>query len=118
MANNSQPRIDGSQISSTVLKVLKSLNLQCVEIAVFGSRVDPFAKGGDIDLYIRYQRNPHASVEITELKLKLKIALEDSLGEQKIDLVLDDGEINLGSFFDIINETKGVIWTSKSEKIS
>lgn len=53
-------------------------------IWLFGSRCDDSAKGGDIDLFIespplenRYER-----------KLKLKLALEDSLGEQKIDLLI------------------------------
>jgi predicted nucleotidyltransferase len=52
------------------------------EIWLFGSRVDDAAKGGDIDLLIL-----SASLTVAD-KMKIRLALYDQLGEQKIDLVI------------------------------
>ncbi len=52
------------------------------EIYLFGSRVDDTQRGGDIDLLIMSQ-------SLTFLdKRKIRLALYDALGEQKIDLLL------------------------------
>jgi predicted nucleotidyltransferase len=54
-----------------------------VEIILFGSRVDDQKKGGDIDLYIKSQTGN----DFTH-KIKFLLALEQKIGEQKIDVVL------------------------------
>ena len=52
------------------------------KIWLFGSRVDDRAKGGDIDLLI-------ISSQLSILdKSKIRLALYDEIGEQKIDLVI------------------------------
>lgn len=54
-----------------------------VSVALFGSRVDDAQKGGDIDLYIRTAINNDYSHRIQFL-----VALEQRIGEQKIDVVM------------------------------
>lgn len=54
-----------------------------VEVLLFGSRVEDEKRGGDIDLYIKTQTgNDFAH------KIKFLVALEQKIGEQKIDVVL------------------------------
>ncbi|MEI8295613.1 MAG: nucleotidyltransferase domain-containing protein [Alphaproteobacteria bacterium] len=56
---------------------------------LFGSRVDDTRRGGDIDLYIE---TPEADVStVVRLKSKFLDALEDELGERRIDVVVNYG---------------------------
>lgn len=54
-----------------------------VSVALFGSRVDDAQKGGDIDLYIRTATNNDYAH-----KIQFLVALEQRVGEQKIDVVM------------------------------
>jgi predicted nucleotidyltransferase len=54
-----------------------------VEVVLFGSRVDDEKKGGDIDLYIKAQTGSDFAHQI-----KFLVALEQKIGEQKIDVIL------------------------------
>ena len=55
---------------------------------LFGSRVDDSKRGGDIDLLV-------VSNELTKKDLrKVRIEFFKHFGEQKIDIVLDNGEYN------------------------
>jgi len=53
-----------------------------VQVFLFGSRVDNTKKGGDIDLYIKTEVGNDFSH-----KIKFLVALEQQIGEQKIDVV-------------------------------
>jgi predicted nucleotidyltransferase len=56
------------------------------KIYLFGSRVDDTARGGDIDLLI-------VSDELSKKDLRLlRIEFFKYFGEQKLDIVLDNGE--------------------------
>ena len=57
------------------------------EIFLFGSRVDDSKKGGDIDLYIKAPTG-------NDLKHKIRflVALEQQIGEQKIDVILAEDQ--------------------------
>jgi predicted nucleotidyltransferase len=56
------------------------------KIYLFGSRVDDTKKGGDIDLLV-------IDSKMTQKDLrKLRIAFCERFGEQKIDIVLDNGK--------------------------
>jgi len=55
-------------------------------IWIFGSRVNPKVRGGDIDLYI--ETNYQDPKKIFEAKLDFVVALKTQLGEQKIDLII------------------------------
>ena len=54
-------------------------------VMLFGSRLDDQQRGGDIDLLIRSRK-----IDFTK-RLRLKLALMDALGAQKIDIAVDDG---------------------------
>ncbi|MBL0686613.1 MAG: nucleotidyltransferase domain-containing protein [Sulfurospirillum sp.] len=73
-------------------KKLHSLSSEA-KIYLFGSRVDDNKKGGDIDLLI-------VSKQLTKKELRyLRIDFFNHFGEQKMDILLDDG-----SFDDIFNK--------------
>jgi len=64
---------------------LKTLSSNA-KIYLFGSRVDDTKKGGDIDLLI-------ISDELTKKDLRLlRVEFFKYFGEQKIDIILDNGE--------------------------
>ena len=56
-------------------------------VYLFGSRVDDDRKGGDIDLYITTDMPVS---EIIRRKISLLVELENVLGEQKIDVVINN----------------------------
>lgn len=56
-------------------------------VYLFGSRTDNDKKGGDIDLYITTDMPTSA---IIREKIELLLDLEKSLGEQKIDVVINN----------------------------
>ncbi|WP_316354508.1 hypothetical protein [Candidatus Trichorickettsia mobilis] len=54
---------------------------------IFGSRVDPSKRGGDIDLYIE---TTYEDVSIAvDSKIAFYSELQELLGEQKIDIILN-----------------------------
>jgi predicted nucleotidyltransferase len=79
--------------------------------SLFGSRVRLEARGGDIDLYVRVNLAEGLSAQV--LKRELRIELEDRLGAQKLDIVLDDGRTDLGVFGKLVLEEKVDLWRKK-----
>lgn len=78
-------------------------------IILFGSRTDPARRGGDIDLLVEIGSEP--PVDAYRLQQRLRLALEDELGPQRFDLVLDDGT-TAGGFADLAR-TQGVeLWSN------
>ena len=61
-------------------------------VYVFGSRVDDTARGGDIDLLVQLKK-PQVSTERKILRLVAK--LQRRLGDQPIDVLLQDPESTL-----------------------
>jgi len=59
---------------------------------LFGSRADDTKRGGDIDLYIETHCADHAI--ILDKKLHFLVALQQALGEQKIDIVINRLPLN------------------------
>ncbi|MCK6604163.1 MAG: hypothetical protein L6Q59_04630 [Ignavibacteriaceae bacterium] len=53
---------------------------------LFGSRVDDNKRGGDIDLYIE----TNLTQGVIEKKINLLVKLKDQLGDQKIDIVINN----------------------------
>ena len=67
-------------------KTLTSLSATA-KLYLFGSRVDDEKRGGDIDLLI-------ISDELTQKDMrKIRVKFFQQFGEQKIDIVLDDGRM-------------------------
>jgi predicted nucleotidyltransferase len=98
--------LERRQILESVRRASAETGASWQRILLFGSRADASARGGDIDLLIEISRGGDAY----RFKQRLLIALEDALGEQKIDLVIDDGA---GSAFVALARTKGVeLWSN------
>ena len=57
------------------------------QVFLFGSRVDDAKKGGDIDLYIKTEAGKDF-----KHKIRFLLALEQKIGEQKIDVVFAEDE--------------------------
>lgn len=71
-------------------------------VYLFGSRTDDSKKGGDIDLYIILQDKENVS----EKKIDFLVKLKQKIGEQKIDIVISDGD---NRAIDVIAKKEGVI---------
>lgn len=74
------------------------------KVWLFGSRCDDSKSGGDIDLYI--ESDP--ITKPLESRIYLKIALQDALGYQKIDLVYHDREREMQPIHEIA-KTEGIL---------
>ncbi len=61
------------------------------KVYLFGSRVNDDKRGGDIDLYVE----TNLTSEILENKLKMLSFLHKNLGEQKIDIVINNNTDDL-----------------------
>jgi len=76
------------RISKDEINVLKNSLKQLssdAKLYLFGSRTDETKKGGDIDLLV-------VSPKLNKRSLrKLRLDFFESFGEQKLDIVLDDG---------------------------
>ena len=113
-------RLSDSEIQSIIsatTSVLRLKGFEPKEISIFGSRTSLEKKGGDIDLYILLKntsKKNRTEQNINGLKRELRISLEDRLGEQKIDIILDDGVCELGSFKEVIRSTKVILWTKNT----
>jgi predicted nucleotidyltransferase len=73
-----------------------------VQVFLFGSRTMDQLRGGDIDLFIRNQNN-----ERLEIRSKIKFITDLILliGDQKIDVVLDNPNAEKSVFFQTIQQT-------------
>jgi len=69
---------------TTIKQKAKNIFGDTVKVYLFGSRVDDSKKGGDIDLYVMAEDQDN----LYEKKIKFLSALDISLGEQKIDVVI------------------------------
>lgn len=89
------PRLTNDEIETIRTLFFKNFS-KMDHLWVFGSRVDLTKRGGDIDLYIE--------VDVFEFKDVYKkrsdfwIDLQDSLGEQKIDIVVRDPKKELDMY--------------------
>jgi predicted nucleotidyltransferase len=96
-------------IRSAVAKACGETGAVWRRIVVFGSRADQNRLGGDIDLLIELE--PGTLPDSFRLAQRLRLALEDEIGEQHVDLVLDDG--NADDVFPAIARETGVeLWSN------
>lgn len=73
-----------------------------VSVWLFGSRVKPELKGGDIDLYIELDEMKNWF----EKKLEFLVKLKEKIGEQKIDVIVKPSGCK--EFISIEAKTKGI----------
>ena len=71
-----------------------------VQVFLFGSRTKNNEHGGDIDLFIRNPKNGHLKIRN---KIKFITDLIQLIGEQKIDVVLDNPDLKNSLFLGTIN---------------
>ncbi len=72
-------------------RVIRQAALDCfgpeARVILFGSRADDTARGGDIDLLIETQiTDPE---EIVNAEIRFQVQVQQAIGEQKIDLLVD-----------------------------
>jgi len=96
-------------IRSAVQKACGETGAVWRRVVVFGSRTDPNRRGGDIDLLVELE--PARLADTFRLNQRLRLALEDELGEQRIDLVLDDGNVD-SAFPTLARETGVELWSN------
>ena len=73
-----------------------------VQVFLFGSRTNNLQRGGDIDLFIR---NPNGAHLNTRTKINFITDLILQIGEQRIDVILDNQDKQNSVFFKIIYQT-------------
>ncbi len=62
-------------------------------ISLFGSRTDDNKKGGDIDLFIQC-KSQISREELYQLKIKFLVQLKKIIGDQKIDVPINGGQLS------------------------
>ena len=72
------------EVIKTIIELAKKYFGKDVKVWIFGSRVDPKAKGGDIDIYLEVKEYKN----ILDKKLDFLVQLDKKIGEQKVDLVI------------------------------
>jgi predicted nucleotidyltransferase len=94
-------RLDEFEIES--IKDLAQLHFgKDVQVILFGSRTSNNKRGGDIDLFIRKQNGDKLNVRS---KINFITDLIFRIGEQKIDVVLDNPAMHKSEFFKTIYST-------------
>jgi predicted nucleotidyltransferase len=82
---------------------------QDIRVTLFGSRVNDFSRGGDIDLFVEI---PCQVDDILRKKLSILSRIQRKIGEQKIDLIITyPGEFRQDNLPLVIKEArdKGVV---------
>jgi predicted nucleotidyltransferase len=74
-------------IQQEAIKQLASEFFENAKVFVFGSRTDMTLKGGDIDIYIQTTKKE----SILKAKLAFLCEFEKHFGQQKVDLLVDNG---------------------------
>ncbi len=70
-----------------IVSAVKSCFGPQASVKLFGSRTDDQAKGGDIDLLIT--TDIHDVNDIVRAEMRCQVKLQQLLGEQKIDMLID-----------------------------
>ncbi|WP_297889618.1 nucleotidyltransferase domain-containing protein [Sulfurihydrogenibium sp.] len=78
-------RLSEEEIKSIKNIARKIFGEDC-KIWIFGSRTNPDLKGGDIDIYIEVK--DYIIYQILDKKIQFLLELKDSIGEQKIDVII------------------------------
>lgn len=89
VANLRLTQMEREGIRRAVVSACEDVGVPWRRILLFGSRIDPLRRGGDIDLLI--ELDPRHPGDVYRLTQRLRLALEDEIGPQHVDLVVDDG---------------------------
>jgi predicted nucleotidyltransferase len=74
-------------ILRAVERVCGDMGARWRRVLLFGSRAELTRRGGDIDLLVELARD--AAADAFRLRQRMVLALEDALGERKVDVVVD-----------------------------
>lgn len=86
-----------------IKEVTKAIFGKNASIRLFGSRTNDSLKGGDIDLLILCNRNISTS-EKYHLKIKFLVQLKKIVGDQKIDVLIEENQQQSFFFQTVKNE--------------
>ena len=105
------------RLEEAEIQVIKEV-FQCYfqkgdHIWLFGSRVEPHKKGGDIDLYIEPL---NYTDEIAEAKRNFRVNLQERIGEQKIDIVIKRPGKHL-YIYDVAKRGRSIIGMNEAIKL-
>lgn len=100
---------ESAGIRRAVISACSEVGTAWRRIMLFGSRTDPGRRGGDIDLLVEIAPNPPA--DTFWLTQRLRLTLEDELGEQRIDVVIDDGRTE-DPFLALVREKGIELWSN------
>lgn len=95
-------RIKSEDIKA-IKDVAKTIFGESAKIWLFGSRTNEQKKGGDIDLLIHYDK-ASSGKEKYHLKIMFLVQLKKIIGDQKIDVLIDNGQQHRSIFHQIYNE--------------
>lgn len=99
---------DASALRAAFTQVLAPLG--AARVYLFGSRVDPGKRGGDIDLLIRLEQMP--AQPLTALARQLRLAIFSRVEQQKIDIVWDLPD-SPSPFATLVGEGAEEIWRTE-----
>jgi len=71
----------------SAIKQLAMELFDSADVKIFGSRADIDQKGGDIDIYIRTEKKE----DLLKSKIVFLREFDKLFGEQKVDLIVDNG---------------------------
>ena len=99
------------RLDDKTIKTIKRFGLfyfgSNAKIYIFGSRVDDFKKGGDIDIYIETDLAVNSS-ELFNLESSYWVSLQKALGERKIDIIVNDINFNKNNYIYEIAKKTGI----------
>jgi predicted nucleotidyltransferase len=95
-------RVNSNDIKA-IKDIAKSVFGETAAIRLFGSRTDDNKKGGDIDLLIHYNQEISGN-EQYQLKIMFLVQLKKIIGDQKIDVIIDNGQQNNSIFHEAYEE--------------
>jgi len=85
-------RLNNKEIAA-IKEVTRGVFGDNATISLFGSRTDDNKKGGDIDLFIQCNRQISLE-EQYQLKIKFLVQLKKNIGDQKIDVLINGGQLS------------------------
>ena len=95
-------RLNDNEITSIKL-VTNSVFGENTQVILFGSRTEDNKKGGDIDLFIKCGKTISRD-ELYQMKLKFLVQLKKRIGDQRIDIIIDGGQVNNSIFKTVAKE--------------
>ncbi|SRR5574344_2295309 len=95
-------RLNNKDINA-IRDVASAIFGETATIRLFGSRTDDNKKGGDIDLLIQYNQQI-SRMERYRLKIKFLVQLKKIIGDQKIDVIIDNGQQHNTIIHQVYNE--------------